>query len=137
MLALMVLRIPCVFDKGFMCGCDGGCCWDAAKMYLECQQSQCNAHMTCKETWSPRFFSSYRNVSMIKEVSRYFFPSLSCCVFPLLCGSLVFLEFRFFYSSVSLLGCKSWVLDILSPVSCSERLLCCHMDVLTALQPEQ
>jgi hypothetical protein len=38
---------------------------------------------------------------------------------------------------VSLLRCKSWVLGILSPVSCSERLLFCHMDVLTALQPEQ
>ncbi len=28
MLALMVLRSPCVFDKGFVCGCDGGCCWE-------------------------------------------------------------------------------------------------------------
>jgi hypothetical protein len=24
----MVLRSPCVFDKGFVCGCDGGCCWE-------------------------------------------------------------------------------------------------------------
>ncbi len=31
MLALMVLRSPCVFDKGFVCGCDGGCCWECSQ----------------------------------------------------------------------------------------------------------
>ncbi len=80
----------------------------AAKMFLECQQSQCNAHMTCKETWSPRFFSSYRNVSMIKEVSRLFiwFPLLLClsssvwqsCVFRV----RVFFVLLCLYSGVSL-----------------------------------
>lgn len=55
-------------------------CWDphadliifvAAKAFSECQQNRCNARMTCKETWSPPFFSAYRNVCTRKEASRY------------------------------------------------------------------
>ncbi len=43
----------------------------AAKAFSECQQNRCNARMTCKETWSPPFFSAYRNACTRKEASRY------------------------------------------------------------------